>query len=88
MLSTAAFLLMWTGFTALRGNPKYVYSNAATNLISAPVSEYRVKMMNSSVKHIHSGVKLTFHEFRVLLHKVSNFINNRPQGLDFDRQEG
>ena len=45
-------------------------------------------MMKSSVKHIHSGGKLTFHEFQVLLHRVSNFINNRPQGLDFDRQEG
>ena len=34
-LSTAVFLLTWTGFTALKGNNKYVYINAGTNIISA-----------------------------------------------------
>ena len=33
-LSTAAILLTWTGFTALKGNTKYVQNYADTNLIS------------------------------------------------------
>ena len=39
-LSTAAILLTWIGFTALKGNTNYVYSHADTNLISC------VKIMN------------------------------------------
>ena len=88
-LFTAAILLTWTGLAALWGNPKYVYSNAGTNLISAAkimdslslewkiitkvaaikgtrlkvassgaqwrsyLSEYRVMMLKSSIKHLH-----------------------------------
>ena len=33
-LSIAAILLTWTGFTALKGNTKYVHSYVVTNLIS------------------------------------------------------
>ena len=39
-LLIAAILLTWTGFTALKGNTKYVHSYADTNLI------YGAKIMN------------------------------------------
>ena len=32
MFTTDAFLPKWTGFKALRGDHKYVYSNTGTNL--------------------------------------------------------
>ena len=34
-VSTAAFLLRWTEFTAMKGSTKYLYSNVGTNIISA-----------------------------------------------------
>ena len=44
MLSIAEFLLTWTGCISLRGNPKYVYSNYETNVIST------VKIMDSLIR--------------------------------------
>ena len=44
MLSIAEFLLTWTGCISLRSNPKYVYSNYETNVIST------VKIMDSLIR--------------------------------------
>ena len=51
------------------------------------LSESRVKMLKSTLKHLFSGGNLSFYEFLILLHRAANIINDRPLGVHHQNGE-